>query len=83
MMTRCLSVFRDTGQGMNKEVLNNAFNPFFTTKDVGTGTGLGLYVSYNIIQQHNGMITIDSVEGAGTEFLIQIPVEQEGNSDSE
>ena len=67
---------KDTGKGMNKHSIKNAFNPFFTTKEVGKGTGLGLYVSYNIIQQHHGRIDINSVEGKGTEFVIVLPVNQ-------
>ena len=69
--------FRDSGSGMSEDSINNAFNPFFTTKEVGAGTGLGLYVSYNIIQQHKGTITIKSDEGKGTEFEIILPVAQE------
>ena len=69
--------FRDTGPGMTKDTINHAFNPFFTTKEVGAGTGLGLYVSYNIIQQHNGKIQINSVVGEGSEFVVTLPIRQE------
>jgi two-component system NtrC family sensor kinase len=50
------------------------FEPFFTTKEPGQGTGLGLSVSYGIIQKHGGAIDFDSVKGKGTTFTIQIPI---------
>jgi two-component system NtrC family sensor kinase len=63
---------RDTGTGINKEYLPHVFDPFFSTK--GTkGTGLGLSVSYGIIRQHNGDITVESEEGKGTSFIIKLP----------
>jgi two-component system NtrC family sensor kinase len=63
---------RDTGTGINKENLPRVFDPFFSTK--GTkGTGLGLSVSYGIIRQHNGDITVESEEGKGTSFIIKLP----------
>jgi two-component system NtrC family sensor kinase len=63
---------RDTGIGINKENLPHVFDPFFSTK--GTkGTGLGLSVSYGIIRQHNGDITVESEEGKGTSFIIKLP----------
>ena len=68
----------DTGQGIAKEDLDRIFDPFFTTKDIGRGTGLGLSVSYGIIQKHHGTITVDSTPGTGTTFTITLPVE--GNS---
>lgn len=66
--------FEDTGCGMNKEQLGKIFDPFYTTKPVGSGTGLGMSISYKVIQKHNGLITVDSVEGKGTKFRIQLPV---------
>ena len=64
--------FRDTGTGIEKEDLNKIFNPFFTTKE--EGTGLGLSVSNRIIQDHNGYITIDSVVNEGTIVVIYLPL---------
>ena len=63
---------RDTGTGIKKEILPNIFDPFFTTKST-KGTGLGLSVSYGIIRQHHGEITVESEEGQGTTFNIKIP----------
>jgi PAS domain S-box-containing protein len=63
----------DTGQGMPPEVADKIFDPFYTTKPVGKGTGLGLSVGYDIIKQHNGDIRVESTEGQGTRFYIQLP----------
>jgi signal transduction histidine kinase len=53
------------------------FDPFFTTKPIGKGTGIGLSISYQIItEKHGGRLTCSSTPGAGTEFLIEIPVKQ-------
>ena len=67
---------RDTGCGMSDEVKKNIFDPFFTTKPVGQGTGLGLSVSYGIIESHGGQIQVDSREGEGTCFTLSLPVTQ-------
>jgi signal transduction histidine kinase/ligand-binding sensor domain-containing protein len=65
---------RDNGQGIPKSILEKIFNPFFTTKPAGAGTGLGLSLSYDIItQEHKGTITVDTREGEFTEFVIGIP----------
>ncbi|MBW2107515.1 MAG: response regulator [Deltaproteobacteria bacterium] len=64
----------DTGCGIPPENLNKVFDPFFTTKEVGSGTGLGLNVSYNIIKKHNGSIAVESQVGKGTTFTIRLPV---------
>jgi PAS domain S-box-containing protein len=64
----------DNGKGIPKEVLPKIFDPFFTTKPVGQGTGLGLSIVYKIIEKHNGMITVQSEPGRGTEFTITLPV---------
>jgi signal transduction histidine kinase len=63
----------DTGHGIQDEDLKNIFNPFFTTKS--QGTGLGLAVTHNIIQEHNGKIKVDSEWGGGTAFRIYLPLE--------
>ena len=64
----------DTGKGIDPRHLNRIFEPFFTTKPVGVGTGLGLSVSYSIIQKHNGSIEVASEPGKGTTFTIRLPV---------
>lgn len=65
----------DTGVGMSEEVLKQLFVPFFTTKDVGQGTGLGLPVVHGIVTAHGGTIRLKSELGRGTRFEIRLPVE--------
>jgi two-component system NtrC family sensor kinase len=64
----------DTGHGISRENLEKIFDPFFTTKDTGHGVGLGLAISYGIIKEHNGTISVESEEGKGTTFTIRLPV---------
>jgi two-component system NtrC family sensor kinase len=64
----------DTGTGMPKEVASRIFDPFFTTKPIGSGTGLGLSLSYGIIQKHSGQIDVQSAPGCGTTFRITLPI---------
>lgn len=64
----------DTGCGMTDEVRKRIFEPFYTTKPVGQGTGLGLSLSYSIIQKHGGRIEVESSPGAGTKFTVHLPV---------
>lgn len=66
--------FRDTGDGISAEIMPHIFDPFFTTKGVGEGTGLGLAVTYSLIQRMNGTITVDSAPGLGTTFTITLPI---------
>jgi len=69
----------DNGSGMDEEILKGAFNPFFTTKPVGSGTGLGLSVSYDIIvNEHGGTIQAASTIGKGSLFTIMLPVGHQG-----
>ena len=68
----CISI-EDSGLGIEKEVLAKIFDPFFTTKDVGEGTGLGLYIVYNIIREHGGAIEVESNIGVGTRFKVWLP----------
>jgi len=64
----------DTGKGIPHEVLPKIFDPFFTTKDVGKGSGLGLYIVHEIIEEHDGCIAVDSSPDRGTSFLLRLPV---------
>jgi PAS domain S-box-containing protein len=73
----CVRV-RDTGTGMPADVVDKVFEPFFSTKEEGQGTGLGLSTAYSIIQSHNGFIDVASEEGEGTTFWVYLPVSEEG-----
>ena len=64
----------DTGHGMDKQILGHIFEPFYTTKGMGRGTGLGLAMTYGIVKQHAGYIECESVVGAGTSFRVYLPV---------
>lgn len=66
--------FRDSGPGMSAETRSRIFDPFFTTKDAGEGTGLGLTISYNIIEDHGGRIWTESEPGRGATFTIELPI---------
>ena len=64
----------DTGCGIPPEDLNKLFDPFFSTKDVGQGTGLGLAVSLGIVQRHGGTIRVRSEVGKGSCFTVWLPI---------
>jgi two-component system NtrC family sensor kinase len=67
---------RDTGRGIPADLLKDIFKPFFTTKTVGRGTGLGLYLSHEIIRRHGGQIRVASEEGRGTTATVELPCER-------
>jgi two-component system, NtrC family, sensor kinase len=66
----------DNGNGIPQKVIDKIFQPFFTTKPTGQGTGLGLSLSYDIIKAHGGEIKVETKEGKGSEFIIQLPINQ-------
>ena len=68
----------DTGTGMPEGIRKRVFDPFFTTKDPGKGTGLGLAICHDIVEKHQGTITVESEEGKGTVFTIKLPVPPAG-----
>lgn len=71
---------RDTGPGIKKEHLNKLFTPFFTTRDPGKGTGLGLNIVHKIITNHGGSISVESEESKGTSFIVRFPTVHESPS---
>ena len=79
---RYIIKFSDNGVGIPEENLSQIFNPFFTTKPVGEGRGLGLAVSYRIVEHHRGTLTCTSSLGKGTEFLISLPIAPSPNGAS-
>ncbi len=74
---RIVITFADTGVGIPEENLKKLFTPFFTTKQIGSGTGLGLPIAYGIIKMHKGNIRVESKSGEGTMFTIELPVLRE------
>ena len=64
---------KDNGNGIPQKILDKIFQPFFTTKPTGQGTGLGLSLSYDIVQAHGGELRVETKESAGSEFIIQLP----------
>jgi signal transduction histidine kinase/ligand-binding sensor domain-containing protein len=73
MGAKILISVKDNGMGVPNKILDKIFQPFFTTKPTGQGTGLGLSLSYDIIKAHAGELKLETKEGEGSEFLIQIP----------
>ncbi len=66
----------DNGVGMPEELMDKIFQPFFTTKPTGQGTGLGLSLSYDILKAYDGELAVKSIEGEGAEFIIKIPISE-------
>jgi PAS domain S-box-containing protein len=66
--------FGDSGPGMDEETRTRIFEPFFTTKPAGSGTGLGMAITYGIVQGHHGTIVLESAPGEGTQFTIRLPL---------
>ena len=64
---------KDNGNGISQKVLDKIFQPFFTTKPTGQGTGLGLSLSYDIVKAHGGELKVETREGEGSEFRIHLP----------
>jgi signal transduction histidine kinase len=65
---------KDNGSGIKPEIKDKIFDPFFTTKPVGKGTGMGLAISYQIIEKHQGTIEVFSELNQGTEFVVTLPI---------
>jgi signal transduction histidine kinase len=65
---------KDNGSGIPPEIMDKIFQPFFTTKPTGSGTGLGLSLAYDIVKVHGGEINVETKEGEGTEFIIHLPI---------
>ena len=74
MGDRVLIAVKDNGNGIPQKVLDKIFQPFFTTKPTGQGTGLGLSLAYDIVKAHGGEIKIETKECEGSEFIIQLPI---------
>ncbi len=71
-------IVQDNGGGIPQKVLDKIFQPFFTTKPTGQGTGLGLSLSYDIVKAHGGELSVETREGDGSEFIIQLPSRIDG-----
>ena len=67
-------IVKDNGNGIPQKVLDKIFQPFFTTKPAGQGTGLGLSLAYDIIKAHGGQLKVETKDGEGAEFIIQLPL---------
>ena len=66
--------FADTGVGIGEDDMSKIFDPFYTSKDVGQGTGLGLSVTYSLVERMNGTISVQSEKGQGTCFTVKLPI---------
>ena len=76
-------IVADNGHGMNQETIEQIFDPFFTRKDIGKGTGLGLATVYGIVKSHDGAIVCDSQVGGGTTFRVYLPAVRSGRPDED
>ena len=65
----------DNGNGIPQKLMDKIFQPFFTTKPTGEGTGLGLSLSYDIVKAHGGELKVETKEGEGAEFVIKLPID--------
>jgi two-component system NtrC family sensor kinase len=72
---------RDTGCGIPKDVLSQIFTPFFTTKQLGKGSGMGLSIVYGVVKMHSGDISVDSEVGAGTTFTVRLPAAEKAREE--
>ena len=70
---KVLISIKDNGNGIPQKILDKIFQPFFTTKPTGQGTGLGLSMSYDIIRSHGGELKVATTGGEGAEFVVQLP----------
>jgi signal transduction histidine kinase len=74
-LERCVEIrVKDNGNGIPQNIIDKIFQPFFTTKPTGEGTGLGLSLAYDIINAHGGELKVESKEKEGTEFVIRLPI---------
>jgi two-component system, NtrC family, sensor kinase len=64
----------DNGPGIPPEIVDKVFQPFFTTKPTGQGTGLGLSLAYDMVKAHGGEIKVESKIDEGTQFIVQLPI---------
>ena len=78
---KVITSIRDNGKGIPKKFINKIFDPFFTTKARGEGVGLGLSISYSIIEKHKGKIWVESQQGIGTTFTIELPINAIGEKE--
>jgi len=80
--TEVILSVKDNGIGIDKTAIDKLFDPFYTTKPVGVGTGLGLAISYGIIQDHGGVIEVESEPNSGTTFSLIMPIYDEGSDEN-
>ena len=73
MVTKFSIRVKDNGNGIPQKIVDKIFQPFFTTKPTGQGTGLGLSLSYDIVKSHGGELKVETKEGVGSVFIISLP----------
>lgn len=71
-------IISDNGRGIAAEHINKVFDPFFTTEEVGQGTGLGMHIAYSIVHKHKGSIEVTSEPGRGATFTVRLPAAFQG-----